>query len=330
MALDSEKAAEPRRRKSILRRVGVGLGAFLAVLVLAVIALYAWPLGSDRLEDAQTRTLSFEEAGQEAAGLVEADNGNAQVRVECRSQALVHPEKTAKAVLMLHGYTSCPKDYVEMAQLFYDRGYNVYVPREPHHGLQNVATSSDVGAIGLVEYADESMDVVAGLGEEVGVIGMSGGGVLATWLAENRTDSVSHLLALSPFYQPDSSQAPPLVLKPLTVLFGYRVLPDRNVGDTNFTLSGLGQYLRIVANLEEEPKNPELRSVAVAWSAEDPYIDQGEAVERPDNLADANGLKLATHEFGPERNLPHNIVAAQELGDRAEETYELYLDLYEG
>ncbi|MBT0772864.1 alpha/beta hydrolase [Kineosporia sp. J2-2] len=328
--VDDESTSGPRRRKPLWRRVGLAIGVIVVVLVLAVGALYVYPLGSDRLQHAQARELSFDQAEQAATTRVDDDTADAQVLPECRSILRVHPEKAAKAVLMLHGYTSCPKDYTQLAQLFYDRGYNVYAPRETHHGLRDVAESSEVSADGLVAYADESMDVVAGLGDEVGVIGLSGGSVLATWLAERRTESVAHLLLLSPFYRPDSSQAPPIALRPLTVLFGFRLLPDRTVGDTNFTLSGLGQYLRITANLDDEPDNPGLRSVAVAWSAVDPYIDQEKAVSIPTGLAEANDLKVATHEFGADANLPHNIVAPSTLGARTDEINQLYLDLYEG
>jgi pimeloyl-ACP methyl ester carboxylesterase len=241
----------------------------------------------------------------------------------------VHPEKTAKAVLMLHGYTACPKDFVQLADLFYERGYNVYVPREPHHGLKTIATANEVETDQLIGYADGSMDVVAGLGDQVGVLGMSGGGVLATWLAEHRTD-VSHLLTLSPFYRPDSGQAPPFAIKPLIVLFGYHLLPDRGVGDTNFTLGGLAQYLRIGENLSDEPVNPELQSVGVVTSAEDEYIDLDLAQEVPQRVADANGLKLSKFQFEQGQGIPHNVVGSSSLGDLGPESWERYFSMYEG
>jgi alpha-beta hydrolase superfamily lysophospholipase len=318
------------RRKRVWRRIGLGVGVLVAVLILLVGTLYVYPLGSDRLKNAEPKTLSFAEASAEGAAVVQQDTANNQVLPECRTLLRVHPQKTAKAVLMLHGYTSCPKDYVELAQLFYDRGYNVYAPRESHHGLTDVGESSKVGTDGLADYADTSMNIVAGLGSEVGVIGLSGGGVLATWLAEYRPDVVSHVLFLSPFYQPAASQAPSFALRPLTVLYGYHVLPDRKVGSTNFTLSGLAQYLRITRNFRDDPTNAKLRSVAVVTSAKDPNIDLDKAFAVPTRLAEANDLKVTTHEFPPEANLPHNIVSPANLGARAGEIENLYFELYEG
>ena len=312
------------------RRIGLGLGAVVVVLALLVGLLYVWPLGSDRLRNAEPDVMSFELAAKTGNVAVEEDTANAEVRSECRSMLRVHPRKTARAVLMLHGYTSCPKDYAQLADVFYERGYNVYVPREPHHGLQDVTEASQVSSDGLADYADEALNVAAGLGEETGVIGLSGGGVLATWLAEYRSDAVSRLLVLSPFYQPGPSQAPPFVVRPLIVLYGNRVLPDRTVGDLNFTLSGLAQYLRVRRNYRDDPVNERLQHVAVAVSHADAYIDLDVATGIPTEIAEANDLKVATHEFPEKEALPHNIVRPDYLGERAEEVNQLYVDLYEG
>ncbi|GAB6898975.1 hypothetical protein JCM9957A_20650 [Kineosporia succinea] len=301
----------------------------MVVLVVLIGGLYVFPLSNERLQNPRPRVISFVEAAAVAQNAAETDAVDDQVRPECRSLARIHPEKTAKSVLMLHGYTSCPKDYVQLAEVFYDRGYNVYAPREPHHGLLDADQAQEVSTGSLAEYADEAMNVVAGLGEETGVIGLSGGAVLATWLAEFRTDTVAHLLALSPFYQPASSQAPAFAIKPLIVLYGFRLLPNRRVGDTNFTLSGLAQYLRVGRNLRDDPTSGKLRTVAVATSAKDPFIDREKAVEVPTRLAEANGLKVRTHEFGPETGLGHNIVNPDALGPRSDEILGLYVDLYE-
>lgn len=314
-----------------LRWVAIIGGSIVGALLIAVVALFLFPLGSDRLQHAKPRTLSFAEAVTAGDQAVSGDTSDPQVLPECRSQLLTHGSKTAKAVLMLHGYTSCPKDYGELAQLFYDRGYNVYVPRESHHGLQDVRASSKVKSSGLIDYADDAMNVAAGLGDEVGVIGISGGGVLGTWLAEYRPDTVTHLLALSPFYQPDSSQAPGIAIKPLIVLFGNRLLPDRNVGDRDhdFTLAGLAQYLRIVRNYRDTPINPKLRSVSVVFSAKDSFIDRKLAARLPAEIAKSNGLMVTTREFPPEFALPHNILDPAKLGTRTKEIEDLYFTLYE-
>src|SRR4051794_35559704 len=177
----------PTTHRPWLRMIGLFLGVLVLVLAVVVAALFAWPLGSDRLRSGQPRGFDFAAALAAGQAVVSADTADAQVRPDCRSRLLSHGAKTAKAVLLLHGYTSCPADYSALAQLFYDRGYNVYVPRAPLHGLRDALAYRDVTAAGLIGYADDAMSVVAGLGNEAGVVGISGGGVLATWLAEYRT-----------------------------------------------------------------------------------------------------------------------------------------------
>jgi alpha-beta hydrolase superfamily lysophospholipase len=306
------------------------VGVVLGLVILVVAALYLFPLGSDRLQNAEPRTLSFSAAVTAGQQKLALDAADPQVLPQCRSQLLVHPGKSAKAVLMLHGYTNCPNDYRELAQLFYERGYNVYAPREPHHGLKDVRETSKVKADELAEYADAGLDVAVGLGDEVGVIGMSGGAVLATWLAEYRAESVAHLLVLAPFYKLDGARAPNFLIKPAIVLFGSGIVPDRRVGDTDFTFAGLAQYLRIVRNLRDRPVNSTLRSVAVAFSAKDPFIDQEVARQIPTRIATANGIDVRAEKLGAELNLPHNILAPESLGDKVSEIEELYFVMYEG
>src|SRR5579864_3405863 len=46
----------------------------------------------------------------------------------CRSQLLTHGHKTERVIVLIHGLTNCPRQYVQFAPLLYKRGYNVLVP----------------------------------------------------------------------------------------------------------------------------------------------------------------------------------------------------------
>ena len=324
-------ALSHRWRKQSWKGNSIRLIGVVAILIAFAIALlYLLPLSSDRLQNAEPHALGFDQAMAAAGQALARDANDPEVLPNCRTQALTHPTKTAKAVLMLHGYTACPGDYIDLAQNFYERGYNVYIPRESHHGLIDIGKASQVSAVELADYADSAMNIVAGLGDEVGVIGISGGAALATWLAEYRSDSVSHLLTLAPFYRPDSGQAPRFLIRPLTLLFAHHLLPDHQISGTDFTLRGLAQYLRIVQNYRTEPTNPKLRTVSVAYSSADPYIDRGLASQIPTKIAETNGLKARVHEFGPDLDLGHDILDPSKLGGHRQEIEDLYVDLYEG
>ncbi|MET7749102.1 alpha/beta fold hydrolase [Micromonospora sp. NPDC005367] len=328
MTLDIAQQKSPARR-TVLGRVGVTLSALLALVVLAAVVLYAWPLGGSDLQRATPTALTFDVALGQAEQVVAAETADPDVRPECRSVVMSHGTRTAKAVLLLHGYTDCPKQYAGLAKRYFDEGYNVWVPRAPRHGVTDELAHAKLEATELVTYANDGLNLVTGLGDEVGVVGISGGGVLATWLAGRRPDAVRHLLLLSPFYKPNSAQAPGFVVKPMIVLFGFHLVPDK-INSEGFSFAALSQYLRIARNFDLDQRNPRLMSVAVVTSANDDFIDRQEAVDVPRQIAAASDRPLAVHELPAELGIGHDVVDPGTLGNRSDELDKLYFDLYEG
>ncbi|MFI5938151.1 alpha/beta fold hydrolase [Actinoplanes sp. NPDC051494] len=312
-----------------LRRPLRVLGALVALVLVAVVAIYAWPLRSDHLTHATAATLSFADARAKATAVVTADTADATVTPECRTKALVHEGRAAKAVLMLHGYTDCPAQFDALAKLFFDQGYNVFVPRAPRHGVTDQEAHAGLHADELVDYASDALTVTSGLGDDVGVVGLSGGGVLATWLAGYRPDVVAHLLVLSPFYAPAAGQAPSWQVKPLIVLYGNRLLPD-HFNDHGFSYAALAQYLRIARTYPEDPQNPRLVSVGIVTSPNDTFIDLAKATEIPRDLALANDVTPLDHTIPADWNVGHDTVDPAGLGTHADELNKSYLNLYEG
>jgi carboxylesterase len=273
--------------------------------------------------------LAYADATTRIAALAEAEQRDAGIRPECRSQALLHDGPTAKAVLMLHGYHECTTQFSELAARFYQEGYDVYAPLAPRHGTVDPLAHTALRADELARYAGTSMDIVAALGQEAGVVGLSGGGVLATQLAITRPEQVRRLLVLSPFYRPASSQAPAVAVKPMVVLYGFRVLPDHITG-SGFSFYALAQYLRITATLDTGAKLPSLRSVAVVTSPNDKNIDVATARRIPGDIADANGLTLGHYEIPADLGIGHDVVKPSELGAAKQDLYNRYFTLYEG
>jgi carboxylesterase len=94
-------------------------------------------------------------------------------------------------VVLLHGYTNCPKQDDALAQQLAGIGYTVYVPLMPHHG-QVPERRDPLGSLTAAEiaaYADETMNIADGLGEQVKVLGLSGGGAVASYIAQYRPDA---------------------------------------------------------------------------------------------------------------------------------------------
>jgi carboxylesterase len=127
---------------------------------------------------------------QAAAGLVQAliDEEMSQPSVIVRSFARLHGHKTRRALLIFHGVTNSPEQFRTFSELFFERGYNVFIPRHPYHGL-NDRTGRAMHGYRLDEalkHATSSLEIISGLGERITVVGLSGGANLAAWLAQTR------------------------------------------------------------------------------------------------------------------------------------------------
>ncbi|XVV17714.1 alpha/beta hydrolase [Actinoplanes sp. CA-131856] len=244
--------------------------------------------------------------------------------IDARSRLLSHGERTPRAVLLLHGYTLGPGQYDDLARDYYERGYNVWVPRAPGHGTADPRAHHRVTVDGLTAYASESLDIVAGLGEEVTVVGISGGAVLAAWLAQNR-DAVRRLLLLSPFFGP--AGVPARAVRPLTFLYARGLLPDR-ITSRGYSLAAVTRYLTIVHRLPDPPRRTRLRSIAVAISETDGVVDPVAAVTVPRRIAEANGIRLLTWTLPASLGVGHDTLAL--TGPDAAGLRKRYIELSEG
>ncbi len=121
----------------------------------------------------------------------------------CSTTWRSHGEQTERAIVFFHGLTSCPQQFVELSEMFYQQGYNVFLPRMPHHGMANQLSTAQtkLTAPELAGYADEAVDIAQGLGRKVVVMGLSVGGLLAAWAAQYRSD-VALAVPVSPFMWP--------------------------------------------------------------------------------------------------------------------------------
>jgi esterase/lipase len=124
-----------------------------------------------------------------------------QVNPLARSILLTHGYRTAKVILFFHGYSSSPPQFRALGEEFFRMGYNVIIPRLPGHGMadRKLTNLSNIQPEELRNCADENVDIAIGLGEKVYVGGLSAGGVLTAWVAENRKE-VSRVLLIAPCF----------------------------------------------------------------------------------------------------------------------------------
>ncbi len=284
-------------------------GAMLVIGMAAVIPMTAGDVGSH-----PHPATSFEDAVARARRQIAEDDSVAAPGGE--SILLSHGVRRPRAVVLLHGFTDSPRQFAMLADSLYARGDNVFVPRLPHHAERgkNVAAIAHLSAGELCRATDAAVDIAAGLGDSVVVLGLSVGGTLAGWAAEHRPEVRRAVLIAPPF---EVAHVPSVLERPL-VNFGSHVpnvsrrapadtaRPDRDPG---FATHALAQVLRLGMAVRRDAVHdaPVGAEVLMLVNAHDgtvktaPVLDLARTWNR---LA----VPVTVFEFPDSLGLPHNVV----------------------
>jgi esterase/lipase len=143
-----------------------------------------------------------------------------------RPVLLDHGRRAPVAVAWLHGYTNCPRQFEALGRRCHARGWNVWIPLAPHHGLADRMSdaTSLLTASELMGWGNQAVNVARGLGERVVVGGLSMGGTVSAVLGLRRAD-VSLALPVAPLLSP--LPGPAALNRALAT--ALRVLPNRMV-----------------------------------------------------------------------------------------------------
>ena len=172
------------------------LVAVLAALSFAVWFVFRIPNFSSIPHPAR----DYEEAMAKFSA-IEKRESSLPLRPEGRSRLFTHGKKTDRAFVLLHGLTSCPEQFVPLANILFQSGASVVIPRARHAGYADTMNNDQGLQSGqdLLDQAAEGLDIAAGLGGRVTIVGLSGSAVAAAWMAENR-DGIDSALLLAPFF----------------------------------------------------------------------------------------------------------------------------------
>lgn len=165
-----------------------------------------------RLSVAAPATTSVDPAGDRAAALERFAElaGRDEGIPESTRTRLLEPDGPAPVTIVVwHGFTNAPAQFVAVAEGLRDAGYRVLLPRMPRHGLpdllnRELTTLTDAE---LVEQVDTCIDIAAGLGDEVWVVGLSAGGTMASWASATR-DEVRRAVVMAPLVAPKGFPMP--------------------------------------------------------------------------------------------------------------------------
>ena len=124
---------------------------------------------------------------------------HAGVAPKGRTIARIHRTRRERAVVLLHGMSASPAQFERVAHDLFERGYNVLVPRLPHHGHADPLSTAleRLSADDLCEAARQYVAIAHELGERVTVAGFSLGGLLAAWTAQHLP--IERAVPIAPF-----------------------------------------------------------------------------------------------------------------------------------
>ena len=316
----------------ILKIIGRVLLVLLAIVVVIYLGLYLWSLAMPAVQPVALSSTpdpaqNYEEAMARFDALLAEEKARGDIDEVCLPYVLTHGERTARAIILFHGLTACPFQYHELAQSFYDEGYNVYVPRLPRHGYSDRTSNAlaELTAEELAGMMDPTADLAAGLGEQVTMAGLSLGGNVAAAGGQLRSD-LRLAVPMSPAF--GIRFAPDFLTPALTRLI-LGLSPDIyiwwdpiNKADFQAESGYPGFSLRALA--ETQPPVAQEQLVITNWG--DPAVSLGAA----DNLIDLwrrQGGAVQSYRFPLLPWLPHDFISTDAVGASTENTYPKLIEL---
>jgi len=287
----------------------------LLVLVIVIALFHRWNI--DNLKSHSNPVKSYAEAVQRFKAIQDAE---ISLNLSCQATLRSHGDKTERVIVFVHGYTSCPAQFAKLGDLFYDKGYNVLIVPVPYHGLADRLTDEQrfIVAEKLAAYTDQVVDLAPGLGKYVVVAGISMGGVIAAWAAQNRSE-IDLAVIMSPgfsFYQIPIWLTVPVanIFRALPVFYIWwdKILKEKAdppYAYPRYTIHALGEIMRLgfAVRAVAQRTAPAARSLLVVTNASDHDVKNEITAQMVQLWRDAHA-NLATYEFEADLGLPHDMI----------------------
>lgn len=310
---DTQNSPKKRRRwwKMIL--------VVLIVLLLPVLYLWGKPLHAERLSEHGTPAGNYDEALARIKQLDRAAEG--RLGPVGGTILLTHGKQTDKVVVLLHGYTKSPHEFLQLGHMLFDRGYNVLMPRMPHHGLADRMTPDQalLTAEEVTIFANEVVDIARGLGNHITVAGLSAGGLTTAWVAQNRPE-VERAVIMSPVF--GYQKVPTPVTRP--VMNAYLTLPnsfkwwDEKLQEQvqppiyypRWSTHALAQLLRLSFATQQKAaeQSPAAQSILIVSNANDHDVNNEMTARVVENWRQHAPDKIHTFEFPASQALKHDFI----------------------
>jgi carboxylesterase len=257
---------------------------------------------------------------------------------------ITHGHKTNYVVVFFHGYTSSPQQFTLLGERCFELGYNVYIPRLPHHGYANTLSDATkyVNAKELAAEADRAVDIALGLGNQVIVAGLSMGGVLTTWEAQRRPE-IARAIIISPAFGAYTFSSRWLWL----IMHGLLLLPDSirwwdeekkekaegpYYNYRRFSTHGLMQVFRLGFRIRSMARHtpPAAQSVWMILNNNDFSVDNVINRQLVADWKHSGATCVESYTFPKELKLPHDDISIENPRQRTDIVHPILLKLIQG
>lgn len=329
----------------ILRFIGYTVLVVLALVLAVYLTIYLWSLTMPEIQPvalgaSPNLARSYDEAMARFDALLAEERARGDIDEVCLPYVLTHGAKTERAIILFHGLTACPFQYRELAQLFYEDGYNVFVPRLPRHGYIDRTSNAlaELSAEELAAMMDPAADLAAGLGGEVTMAGLSLGGNVTAAGAQLRSD----LRLAVPMSSALGFRFTPNLLTPALTRLILGLSPDiyiwwdpinrenfqAETGYPGFSLRALGEIYRlglaVQALADARPPASQAQLMISNWG--DPAVNLG-AIDALAAAWRSHGGTAASHQFPLLPWLPHDFISTDAIGANTDLTYPKLIEL---
>jgi carboxylesterase len=264
----------------------------------------------------------YEEALARVMALQQADNQDL-TRDVCITKLYDHGKQTEHVIVLLHGFTTCPEQFNELGKQYYEAGNNVFIPRMPYHGLSDRLTDALVNltAEELAAFGDKVVDIAHGLGKKVTLLGISGSGTVAAWLAQNRAD-LDFVFVIAPLF--GLAFIPPWFTKifeqiALRLPNFYMWWDPRTKADNPYSIyyaypgyptRALVEFLRLgmITRAQAQKSAPKAGKITIILNDAEPAVSNAEALRLYRLWQKHSKANLSEVHFERDMRLPHDII----------------------
>lgn len=310
------------------------IGIALLALFVFILLVALLPISIPTLDSHPHPLTDFPAAKERLAQIVAGEDKPA-LNPECHTFARDHGQKTERVILFFHGMTNCPRQFRELAQQFYDRGYNVIIWRTPFNGRadRNTSALQNLTAEVLRDTTEQAIDLASGYGNKVYVMGISGGGSMTAWAAQYRSD-VKRAVVIAPVF--GQGYVPSIFNTPIMNLFMR--IPPLNFGGKGLdhaypgnNTRGMGELFRFgrAIKAEAQQTKPAAHSMTLVLNDHDPAISNPAAEDVAKIWAD-HGAQVTVYHFPKSLNLRHDIIDVAQPDQPFDIIYPILIDLTEG